>query len=86
MGDIFGGNQVQMTLFLMADILAGKPVLPTVTTGSTWLGGIGIVVTAVYAVGLIVRPPRKLVGLGVDSWIVFLFYLFGIAGLIRISG
>jgi len=85
MGDIFGGNQVQMTLFLMADILAGKPVLQTVTTGSAWLGGIGIIVTAVYALGLVVRPPRKLLGLGTDSWIVLLFYLFGVAGLIRIS-
>jgi cation:H+ antiporter len=85
MGDIFGGNQVQMTLFLMADILAGKPVLSTATTGSAWLGGIGIVVTAVYALGLVVRPPKKLYGLGIDSWIVFLFYLFGVAGLVRIS-
>jgi len=85
MGDIFGGNQVQMTLFVLADVLAHKPVLPTVTTGSTWLGGIGIVVTTVYAVGLVVRPPKKLLGLGVDSWIVLLFYLFGIAGLIRIA-
>ena len=85
MGDIFGGNQVQMTLFLMADILAGKPVLSTVTTGSAWLGGIGIIVTAVYALGLVVRPPKKMVGLGIDSWIVFLFYVFGIAGLVRIS-
>jgi len=85
MGDIFGGNQVQMTLFLLADILAGKPVLPTVTTGSTWLGGIGVIVTAVYAAGLVVRPPKKVLRIGIDSWIVLLFYLFGIAGLIRIS-
>jgi len=85
MGDVFGGNQVQMTLFLMADILARRPVLPMVTTGPTWLGGIGVVVTAIYALGLVVRPPKKLYGLGIDSWIVFLFYLFGVAGLIRIS-
>ncbi len=85
MGDIFGGNQVQMTLFLMADILAGRPVLLQATTSSTWLGGIGIVVTAVYALGLVVRPPRKVLRLGIDSWLVLVFYLFGIAGLVRIS-
>jgi cation:H+ antiporter len=28
MGDIFGGNAIQVTLFLVADLLAGKPVLP----------------------------------------------------------
>jgi len=43
------------------------------------------VVTAVYAVGLVVRPPKKTFGVGIDSWIVLLFYLFGVAGLLRIS-
>jgi cation:H+ antiporter len=85
MGDIFGGNQVQMTLFLLADVLAGKPVLSTATTGSAWLGGVGIVVTAVYALGLVVRPRRKILRVGIDSWAVLLFYLFGVAGLVRIS-
>jgi cation:H+ antiporter len=85
MGDIFGGNQVQMTLFLMADILAGKPVLQTVNTSSTWLGGIGIIVTAVFAAGLVARPQKKIAKLGPDSWIVLFFYLFGIAGLLRIA-
>jgi cation:H+ antiporter len=85
MGDIFGGNQVQMTLFLVADILAGKPVLQTVSTSSSWLGGIGVVVTAVFAGGLVMRPQRKLAGIGPDSWIVLLFYVIGLAGLVRIS-
>ncbi len=85
MGDIFGGNQVQMTLFLMADLLAGKPVLQTVSASSSWLGGIGVVVTAVFAGGLVMRPPRKLVGVGPDSWLVVIFYLIGLAGLLRIS-
>jgi cation:H+ antiporter len=85
MGDIFGGNQVQMTLFLVADLLAGKPVLQTVSASSSWLGGIGVVVTAVFAAGLVVRPPKKTWGIGPDSWLVLAFYLIGLAGLLRIS-
>jgi cation:H+ antiporter len=85
MGDIFGGNQVQMTLFLLADLLAGKPVLQTVSATSSWLGGIGVVVTALFAGGLVMRPPRKLAGIGPDSWLVLLFYAIGLAGLVRIS-
>ena len=85
MGDIFGGNQVQMTLFLVADLCAGKPVLQTVDTSSTWLAGIGVIMTALYATGLIVRPRRKHAGLGADSWLVLLAYAFGIAGLLRIA-
>jgi cation:H+ antiporter len=84
MGDIFGGNQVQMTLFLVADLLAGKPVLQTVSASSSWLGGIGVVVTALFAGGLIIRPPKKFVGIGPDSWLVVLVYAIGLAGLIRI--
>lgn len=86
MGDIFGGNQVQMALFLVADLLAGKPVLHTVSTSSTWLGGMGVVVTAIYAVGLVVRPQRKLLGVGPDSLLVLLAYALGIWGLAVIGG
>ncbi len=85
MGDIFGGNQVQMTLFLLADILAGQPVLHGIGSSSVWLGGIGVVMTAVFAGGLIMRPPRKLAGLGPDSWLVLLFYVFGLLGLVRLA-
>jgi cation:H+ antiporter len=85
MGDIFGGNQVQMTLFLLADLIAGKPVLQSVDTSSGWLGGIGVVVTAVFAGGLVMRPPRKVIGIGPDSLLVLLLYGIGLAGLLRIS-
>jgi cation:H+ antiporter len=85
MGDIFGGNQVQMTLFLLADILAGKPVLQTVTANSSWLGGVGVVVTAIFAAGLVLRPQKKVLKLGPDSIFVVIAYVIGLAGLMRIS-
>jgi cation:H+ antiporter len=86
MGDIFGGNQVQMTLFLLADLLAGKPVLQTVAANSSWLGGIGVVVTAIFAAGLVLRPPKKVLGvMGPDSLLVLVAYAIGLAGLARIT-
>jgi cation:H+ antiporter len=85
MGDIFGGNQVQLTLFLLADLIAGQPVLQTVTSDTAWLGGVGLIVTALYAVGLVVRPPRKLLGIGPDSLLVVVAYVLGLAGLVRIT-
>lgn len=85
MGDIFGGNQVQMTLFLVADLLAGRPVLQSVDPSSGWLGGIGVVVTALFAGGLVLRPPKKFAGIGPDSWLVLLMYVIGLVGLLRIS-
>jgi cation:H+ antiporter len=86
MGDIFGGNQVQLTLFLVADLLAGKPVLHSVSTSSTWLGGMGAIVTAIFAVGLVVRPQRKVLGVGPDSLLVVLAYVLGVWGLAVIGG
>jgi cation:H+ antiporter len=85
MGDIFGGNSVQITLFLLADILAGKPVLTSVSNNSMWLGGMGLVVTAIFATGLLFRPRRKVLGLGPDSWFVLVAYLLGIWGLLYIT-
>ena len=85
MGDIFGGNQVQMTLFMVADLMAGKPVLQSVNASSSWLGGIGVVVTGLFAGGLVLRPPKKFVGVGPDSWLVMLMYVIGLAGLLKIN-
>ena len=86
MGDIFGGNQVQMTLFLLADLIAGKPVLQTVSASSSWLGGIGVVVTALFLGGLVMRPPKKVFhAIGPDSLLVVVTYIIGLAGLVRIS-
>jgi cation:H+ antiporter len=84
MGDIFGGNQVQLTLFLVADLIAGQPVLQTVTPNAVWLGGVGIIVTAIYAVGLVVRPRKKFLAIGPDSLLVLVAYVIGMAGLVHI--
>ncbi len=86
MGDIFGGNSVQITLFLLADILAGKPVLTSVSNDSMWLGGTGLAVTAIFAMGLLFRPRRKVLGLGPDAWFVLVAYVLGIWGLLFIAG
>jgi cation:H+ antiporter len=34
MSDIYGGNAMQLTFFLLADLLAGTPVLPTASAQS----------------------------------------------------
>src|SRR6266540_3286092 len=45
MSDIYGGNAVQLTFFLLADLLAGSPVLPTASGQSLWLGAVGAAMT-----------------------------------------
>jgi cation:H+ antiporter len=86
MGDIFGGNAIQVTLFLVADLLAGQAVLTTATVESVWLAGLGIVVTAIYLNGLVTRPERKVLGLGPDSLAVAVAYMLGVIGLLFLNG
>jgi cation:H+ antiporter len=75
MSDIYGGNAMQLTFFLLADLLAGNPVLPTASAESLWLGAAGGVVTAMFAYGLLVRHDTKVAGLGRDSILVLCTYV-----------
>jgi cation:H+ antiporter len=85
MGDIFGGNAIQVTLFLVADLLAGKAVLPTANAESVWLAALGIVVTGIYLNGLMTRPEKKILGVGPDSVMVVIAYALGVIGLLFLS-
>ncbi len=81
MGDIFGGNAFQLCLFLLADLVAHKPVLPTIGVQNAWLGALGILLTSVYVASVVVRPTRCYLRLGLDSVGVVLIYGAGILGL-----
>jgi cation:H+ antiporter len=83
--DIFGGNAFQVALFLVADIVAGKPVLPFAGDLNAWLAGLGIVLTTIYAWGVIVRRESCTLRLGRDSIIVVVLFGLGIAGLVAVS-
>ena len=63
-GDIFGGNAFQVCLFLLADLIAGSPVLPTAGRLNSWLASLGVALTAVYAIGVVGRPYRCIARLG----------------------
>jgi cation:H+ antiporter len=83
-GDIFGGNAFQVCLFLVADLLARKPVLPSQGNANSWIGEMGLILTAVYGAGIITRPPRRFARLGPDSIAVLVLYAVGIVGLFSV--
>lgn len=49
------------------------------------MAGLGILMTAIYIGGLILRPERKRGPIGPDSWMVTGVYALGIVGLIVVS-
>ena len=83
-GDIFGGNAFQVCLFLVADVVAMKPVLPSAGPQNAWLAALGIGLTAVYGFGVISRPNRCRLSLGPDSWLALIVFGLGVAGLFAV--
>jgi cation:H+ antiporter len=84
MGDVFGGNAFQVCLFLVADLAARRPVLPSQGAANSWIGEVGLILTAVYGAGVIARPRRRFGRLGLDSIAVLVLYAVGIVGLLQV--
>ena len=84
--DIFGGNAFLPVLFLPATLLSGQSVLPQAKNTDIYLASLGVLLTAVYIYGLIFRPKRQFLDLGIDSLVVLIFYLVGVVGLFTIVG
>ncbi|MDX6548844.1 MAG: cation:H+ antiporter [Gaiellales bacterium] len=84
-GDILGGNSFQICLFLLADLLAGRPVIGAAHTSDIWLGGLGLMMTGIAAAAIIARPKRTFVWLGIDSVTLLVVYALAIGLLPRVA-
>ena len=83
--DIFGGNSFLPVLFLMATLISGEAVLPQAQKTDIYLTALGILLTAAYMLGLIFRPKRQVLHMGLDSLAVLLLYALGMFGLFFIA-
>ncbi|AKK27136.1 sodium:calcium antiporter [Mycobacterium sp. EPa45] len=86
MSDIFGGNAFLPVLFLLATLLSGSAVLPAAHHTDIYLTALGGLLTVVYMAGLIFRPQRQWLRMGLDSIVVVVLYIVGVIGLAFISG
>jgi len=85
MGDIFGGNAFLPVLFLLVTLISGKAVLQHAQASDIYLTALGGLLTVVYLTGLVFRPRRQILRMGVDSLAVLVLYVIGIVGLIRLQ-
>jgi cation:H+ antiporter len=84
-GDIFGGNAFLPVLFLMASLLSGEAVIPHAAVTDIYLTGLGALLSLVYMFGIIFRPTRTIARMGLDSAVVLVLYVVGMAGLVAIA-
>lgn len=74
--NIFGSNLIMIALLLPADIAYGPgPILADVHPAAQFSLVTGILVTAIYVAGILIRRTPKIMGAGVDSWLVFLIWI-----------
>jgi cation:H+ antiporter len=85
-GDILGGNSFQICLFVLADALAGTPVIVAAHKSDVWLGGMGLLMTGIAAAAILSRPRRTYLWLGIDSVALVVVYALAVGALLRITG
>lgn len=83
--NILGTNCLEVALFLPADLVyGGGPLLRELDRSATFAAAIGVVVTAIFLVGLLERRDRTVLRMGLDSVAVLVVYIVGLAGLYRL--
>jgi cation:H+ antiporter len=80
--DIFGGNAFLPVLFLMASLISEDAILPNLKQSDIYLTMLGIILTAIYMVGMLIHSKKQIFRMGIDSFIVLIVYLVGIWGLL----
>lgn len=77
--DVFGANLFNLGLILLADAaFAGGPILNRAGRFEIIATLLGIILTAIYLIGLLERGNRTILGMGYDSFAVAWAYLAGL--------
>lgn len=77
--NILGTNCLEVALFALADACyQSGPILAAVDRSSIFAGTLGMIVTAIYLVGLLERRDKTVLRMGLDSLAVLAVYLGGL--------
>lgn len=82
--DIIGGNIFNLVVFLLADLVAHKPILSFASKADVLLTWLGIIMMSVYGVAFFVKFKKQYFRLGIDSILQILLYAAGVYLLTRI--
>jgi len=74
--NIFGSNLIMLALILPSDMAyRDGPILSQADSVAQFSIAIGIVVTAIYVAGMLIRRTPSWFGAGLDSWLVMMVYI-----------
>lgn len=80
--NIFGSNLIMVLLILPADVAyTSGPLLRQADESAAFALLCGVIVTSIYVIGLILRKPGRILGMGYDSFAVITVYLFSLVAL-----
>lgn len=75
LSNIFGSNLIMVFLVLPADMFFTKgPLLNEIDASAAFALLVGIVLTAIYCIGMLIRPKTRIMGMGPDSLLVLAVY------------
>ena len=84
--NFFGSNLIMVALILPADFAyRGGPILAEVDKVAQFSIVTGILVTAIYISGILIRRTPRMFGAGIDSILVLTVYLLGLIGAYNLS-
>ncbi len=83
--NIIGSNLIMIALIFPADIAyRAGPILAEADTAARFSIVTGILVTAIYAAGIIIRKTPQVLGAGLDSILVLIIYVTSLLVVLRI--
>jgi cation:H+ antiporter len=83
--DIMGGNAFMLVIFILADLVAGQPVLSYALHSDKLLTVLAIVMMGVYVVSFVRPPQKRYLRMGWDSLWQIGLYAAGMVGLTYIK-
>ncbi|MGI9367064.1 MAG: hypothetical protein ACR2O8_17935 [Rhizobiaceae bacterium] len=76
LSNIFGSNLIMLALILPADMAYSHgAILSQADSSARFSLATGILVTAIYVAGILIRRTPSIFGAGIDSWLVMAIYM-----------
>ncbi len=84
LGNIFGSNIFNVAIIAFIDLISpGAPVLRQVKVGHILTAGMAIAMTSFITLNIMLPTTVSFLGVGVESWMIFAFYILGSRLLMR---